>query len=152
MYSFFCCVNSFRKFKKIQTKPNLTLAFPVYTVDSSVLQTEASLLNLSGHYYSGLRVSDYRTGSWELKTELHNFSLTGYRHSILKIKNKKTLKGIDSAVRLYQFWQCVTLFWECLELILSFLNVKNMFLILWYRDNNNKWVKFAFISFNWLIM
>ena len=60
----------------------LTWEFPVYSVDSAVQQKVASLPNPSGCCYSGPALSEKRTGSWELKTELHSFCLRGYSYSV----------------------------------------------------------------------
>ena len=68
----------------------LTWVSPADSVDSPVQQTAASLLNPAGRCYSGPDVSDWRTESWELRTEPHNFSLTADSHSACERTNNET--------------------------------------------------------------
>lgn len=49
----------------------LTWEFQVYNVDSQVQQTDASL-NPAGCCYSDPVLSYERTGSWELRAQLHS--------------------------------------------------------------------------------
>lgn len=71
---------------------NLTWVFPVYNVDSLLQQTADSVLIPAGYCCSGPTLSVERTGSWPLRTELENFSLRGYNHSIWGEKSKETSK------------------------------------------------------------
>ena len=68
---------------------DLTWELPVHSVDSPVQQTAASLLNPAGCCYSGPALSDWRTGIWGLRTELHSFSLRGYSRSVWR-RRKRT--------------------------------------------------------------